>query len=176
VPQDVRPPVPLDDTDRALLQALVEDGRTANNALAARVGIAASTCLARVRNLRATGVLRGVHAEVDLAAVGRGVQALISVRLRANVRDHVDAFRETALELPGVLSVFHLAGSDDYLLHVAVPDSSALRDVLRDRLSAHPAVLSTQTHLVLDHVRANVPAAPGQRAGRPGRGSPAGAG
>lgn len=143
----------LDEIDRAILQALVEDGRTTNNALAERVGIAPSTCLARVRALRDGGVLRGVHADVDLTAVGRPTQAVVLVNLRENARGHVEAFKASIADLPGVMAYFYLAGTHDYLLHVAVADSAALRDLLHERLSAHPAVRSTETHLVLDHAR-----------------------
>src|SRR5690349_10368471 len=66
---DIRPvpprPSTLDDVDRALLRALAADARTPNNALAAAVGIAPSTCLARVRRLVADGVIRGFHADLS---------------------------------------------------------------------------------------------------------------
>ena len=54
--------------------------------------------------------------------------------------------------LPGVVSVFHVAGSDDYLLHIAVRDSDALRDFVLDHLTSHPAVRHTQTSLIFAHL------------------------
>ncbi|MGH3249392.1 MAG: Lrp/AsnC family transcriptional regulator, partial [Trebonia sp.] len=54
----------LDDIDRHIVRELARDARTANNALAERVGIAPSTCLGRVRSLRERGVIRGYHADV----------------------------------------------------------------------------------------------------------------
>ncbi|MFD0788489.1 AsnC family transcriptional regulator, partial [Micromonospora azadirachtae] len=51
-PNDVRPFSALDDVDRAILGELAADGRLPNNALAERVGVAPSTCLARTRALR----------------------------------------------------------------------------------------------------------------------------
>jgi DNA-binding Lrp family transcriptional regulator len=153
-PNYLRPPEPpLDGTDRAVLAALVEDGRMPNNALAARAGVAPSTCLARVRELRRRGVLRGVHADVDLAATGRGLQAMIAVRLRSHVREQVELFRRTAPGLPGVVGMFHVSGADDYLLHVAVPDADALRDFVLDHLTGHPAVGHTETSVIFEHVR-----------------------
>src|SRR3954454_10764405 len=82
-----RPAVPkeplpqLDDVDNALLEALAEDARITNQALAERVGVAPSTALTRLRGLRTRGVIKGFHTEVDLAALGRPLQALIAVRL-----------------------------------------------------------------------------------------------
>jgi len=61
----------LDDIDRHIVRELARDARVANNALAERVGIAPSTCLGRVRSLRERGVIRGYHADVDPAALGR---------------------------------------------------------------------------------------------------------
>ncbi len=58
----------LDDVDRRILGVLAADGRMPNNALAAEVGVAPSTCLARVRALRDSGVIRGYHADIDPAA------------------------------------------------------------------------------------------------------------
>ena len=57
----------LDRIDRALVAALQKNARISNKDLAERVGLAPSTCLERVRALRARGVLRGFHADVDRA-------------------------------------------------------------------------------------------------------------
>ena len=76
----------LDEIDRHLVRELARDARQANNALAERVGIAPSTCLGRVRALRERGVIRGYHADVDQAALGRPLQAMIAVRLQSHAR------------------------------------------------------------------------------------------
>jgi DNA-binding Lrp family transcriptional regulator len=76
----------LDEVDLRILDALMRDGRLANNVLAARAGIAPSACHARVRALRSAGVLRGYHADVDLTALGRPLQAMVSVQLQAATR------------------------------------------------------------------------------------------
>ena len=142
----------LDDVDRAILRELRRDGRTSNQALAQAAGIAPSTCLLRVRELRRRGVLRGVHAQVDLGRVGRPLQAIIAVRMRAHVKEQVQAFRAQVPALPGVLALFHVSGKDDYLLHVAVADADALRAFVVDHLTGHPAVGHTETSLVFEHL------------------------
>ncbi|GAB2675698.1 Lrp/AsnC family transcriptional regulator [Thalassiella azotivora] len=154
MPKIVRPPgQDLDDVDRALLAELEDDGRVSNAELAARVGVAPSTCLARVRELRRRGVLRGIHADVAPSAAGFPLQAMIAVRLRLHVREQVEAFRASATSLPGVLSVFHVSGTDDYLLHVALPSAESLRDFVLEHLTGHPAVGHTETSLIFEHLR-----------------------
>ena len=109
----------VDDIDRAMLELLAADARITNQRLAERVGVAPSTALSRLRALRERGVIRGFHAELDLAALGRPLQALIAVRLAVHAREQIDAFTAAVRELPGVLMVFHLAGATDYLVWVA---------------------------------------------------------
>ena len=72
----------LDSVDRALLRELQNDARQTNKALADKVGSGAVHCLERVRELRARGVIRGFRAEVDPAAVGRPMEAILSVQQR----------------------------------------------------------------------------------------------
>jgi DNA-binding Lrp family transcriptional regulator len=144
----------LDATDQVIVRELARDARLPNNELAARAGIAPSTCLGRVRSLRERGVIRGYHAEVDPAAVGRPLQAMIAVRLQSDARGHIRAFQAHAARLPEVLNVYFLAGKDDFLLHVAAASTQALRDLI-ERLSANADVAYTETSLIFEHVRAD---------------------
>ncbi|MGV9666492.1 Lrp/AsnC family transcriptional regulator [Nocardia niigatensis] len=150
--------IPLDATDRLLLDELARDGRMTNNALAAAAGIAPSTCLGRVRALVEHGVIRGFHADIDPAALGRDLQAMIAVRVHATARGQLAEFGEQMAALPEVENVYFIAGADDYLIHVATADSGELRTFVLDHLSGHPAVASTETILIFEHVR------PGHRA------------
>jgi DNA-binding Lrp family transcriptional regulator len=153
-PNIVRPP--LDDIDRRLLLELLADARIPNNALAARVGIAPSTCLGRVRALRRSGIIRGYHAEVDPAALGRPIQAMIAVRLQSHARGHIPAFMAKIAALPEVLNVFFLGGADDFHVHIAATSTDNLRDFVVVNLSGDPDVALTETNLIFDHIRAGV--------------------
>src|SRR5579862_7146897 len=155
-PKSVRPAgaaASLDETDRVILHELMGDARLPNNTLAERAGIAPSTCLARVRALRERGVIRGYHAEVDPAALGRPLQAMVAVRLQAGSRGHLRQFVAGVMTRPEVLNVFFLAGKDDFLLHVAAASAEALRDFI-EALSGDADVAYTETSLIFEHIRA----------------------
>jgi DNA-binding Lrp family transcriptional regulator len=143
----------LDRIDAAIVHALQNDARMPNNQLAALVGIAPSTCLERVRALRGRHVLRGFHADVDLEALGRGMEAIVAVRVRPHSRKYVDAFRRAALQMPEVIAVFHVTGADDYLLHVGVADTDGLRDFVLDRLTARPEVGHVESRIIYEQAR-----------------------
>lgn len=148
-------PAGLDAIDRALVAELVRDGRITNAALAARVGIAESTCLARVRALRESGVITGIHARVDPAALGLPIQAIIRVRLTSHLPDHVLRFHRALRDIPGLITAFHTAGADDYLLHVAVTSPAALRALILEHITVQPGVSHTETQLLFDVVAAD---------------------
>lgn len=142
----------LDAIDRRIIVELQRDARAANKVIAATVGIAPSTCLARIRSLRERGVVRGFHADIDPAAIGRGLQALISVRLHSHARSQLNTFSEYLAELEGVEGVFFVSGDRDFLMHVAVRDSEALRDLVANTLSVRPEVAGTSTSVIFEYV------------------------
>jgi DNA-binding Lrp family transcriptional regulator len=143
----------VDERDRAILRELQADGRLTNRQLAARVALAPSSCLVRTRALEDRGVVAGYHAEVDLARIGRGVQALIAFQVRPLSRDVIRSFEAFALGQPEVLSVFVLGGGDDFLVHVAVPAVPDLHALLLDRFSKRKEVVGFRTSIVYDHTR-----------------------
>jgi DNA-binding Lrp family transcriptional regulator len=149
-PKDVRS---LDPTDLELLALLEADGRLPNNALAERVGIAPSTCLTRIRRLREIGAIRGFHADVDPAWVGRPIQAMIAVRIKAESRDAIGKFAESLAGIPAVREVYFVSGTYDFLLHVATADVAELRSVITERLSGTGLIAASETYLIFEHRR-----------------------
>ncbi|GAC70860.1 Lrp/AsnC family transcriptional regulator [Gordonia soli] len=155
--KDVRPTsVDLDATDRALLRVLQSDARLPNSELAQRVGIAPSTCHGRLRRLVDAGIIRGFFADVDPAAVGRPLRAMVAVSLQSDARGQIRRFVGEIATHDEVIDVFFLAGTDDYLLHVATADTEALRQFV-EMLNSRPEVSGTTTSLVFDHRRGGAP-------------------
>jgi DNA-binding Lrp family transcriptional regulator len=109
-----------------------------------------------VRSLRERGVIRGYHADIDPAAFGRPLQAMIAVRLQSHARGHINEFVAKVAELPEVLNVFFLGGADDFLIHIAATSTQNLRDFVVVNLSGNPDVALTETNLIFEHVRAGV--------------------
>ena len=97
-------------------------------------------------------MLRGYHAVVDLPALGRSVKALIAVRIRP-ARHRIEAFRHFVTSLPETAAVFVVSGGEDFLIHVAVPDTNALYAFVIDRLTERPEVADVRTSIVYEHLR-----------------------
>lgn len=139
-----------DKTDLSILRALFKNNSLTNKALAARLDLAESTCAYRLRLLREAGIIKGSAIQFDLAALGFPIQAVIKIRLGSHDAAHVNALYDDLVLVPGVISALHVAGEDDFHLHVAVESPEALRDIVLRHVTVHPVVRHTETQLVFE--------------------------
>jgi DNA-binding Lrp family transcriptional regulator len=146
----------MDELDASIVRMLQSDARLSNRELARRLGVAPSTALERVRSLTRRGVIRGYGADVDLAALGRGAQALVSIQMTHHQRSTYEAFRETVGSWPEVVTLFVVSGGSDIVLHVAVQDTERLHAFLVDRLGSRPEVARFQTSMVFQRLHNRV--------------------
>lgn len=155
VPKNLRPHEErLDELDERIVALLSEDGRMTNAELAAALGVAPSTSHTRLRALVDRGVITGFHASIDQRRLGRGLQVMIGVTLRPGARQSsITAFADSVRALPQVVQVFFVGGTDDFLVHIAVEDSSAVREFVVEHLSARQSVASTRTSMIFEHHR-----------------------
>lgn len=144
----------FDELDRSMLSLLRSNARMSNAELATALGVAPSTAHVRLKSLIDRGVITEFVTSVDQARLGLNIQALVGVTLRPGARQaSLTNFSEEVRNLPEVLQVFFLGGQDDFAVHVAVADTSALRTFVVDHLSAHRSVASTRTSIVFDYYR-----------------------
>jgi DNA-binding Lrp family transcriptional regulator len=148
---------PLDRTAHAILDALQNNARISNKELAAIAGLVPSACLARVRKLEAQGVIHGYRAELDPSALGLGLQALISVRLRRHASNHFGSIGEHLRALPEAVAVYCLGGSTDFLVHVMCRDTEHLRILTVKSFTSRPEVSRIATSLVFSFARLGLP-------------------
>ena len=136
----------MDPTDSEILRLLRADGRLSWRDLGAAVGLSANAAADRVRRLRQAGVILGFTAQVDPAAGGRSLEALVNITLAPGVDS--DRFATEVCELPCVNEALHLTGAPDYQLRVACRDTAEL-DVLLRTLRLRHGAADTETTIVL---------------------------
>lgn len=143
----------MDRIDFEILRHLQNNARISNKSLAARVNLAPSTCLERVKQLYAEGIIEGVHADVNPKAMGIDLEALYFVGLNKHSRELVENFQQEIQRMPEVRSVFLVSGQFDFLIHVAVKDTEHLRDLALDYFTVRPEVTRIETVLIFEHQR-----------------------
>jgi Lrp/AsnC family transcriptional regulator, leucine-responsive regulatory protein len=143
----------LDNTDRRILEELQRDGSLSNVALAQRVGLSPSPCLARVKALEASGVIRQYVALVDPARLGLGLNVFINISLRTQSKEALARFEARISDLDEVMECYLMTGDSDYLIRVVVPDIGALERFILERLSPMAEVEKIRSGFALKQVR-----------------------
>ncbi|MCQ3928901.1 MAG: Lrp/AsnC family transcriptional regulator [Chloroflexi bacterium] len=145
----------MDKKDRQILEVLQQDGRIAHTRLAEIVDLSAPAVLARVRKLEEQGIIQGYQAIVDPASVGNPLICYVGVTLVHHQREPLQQVSARIREFPQVLEAYHLTGSTDYLLKVAVPSIQALENFLMEELTIIPGVDKVHTSMVLSAIKTN---------------------
>ncbi|WP_189295787.1 Lrp/AsnC family transcriptional regulator [Streptomyces albospinus] len=154
----------MDQIDRRILHELQQDARLANAELAARVGLTASPCLRRVRQLEAAGVIRGYRALLDYNSLNCELQAFVTLVMHREDRSNVERFEHEVAQLPPVIEAHRLFGDPDYLLRVAVHDVQAYERFYSEVLCDLPGVVQVTSHLIMKEVKQDrgIPTGSGQ--------------
>jgi Lrp/AsnC family transcriptional regulator, leucine-responsive regulatory protein len=136
----------MDDIDRAILGELVRNGRASHRRLGAVAGLSANAAAERMRRLVRSGAITGFTAVVDHAAAGRGLSALVDVRLAPEQTN--DGFERVLAGVEGIVYAAHVTGAFDYHLQVACRDTTELDALLRT-LKRKLGAAHTETRVVL---------------------------
>jgi len=145
--------IELTAADRRILQALQEDGRMTIQAVADRVGLSASPCLRRIRQMERAGIIAGYSATVDQKAVGLPVSVFISIKLERQRSHELDAFGAAIGLWPEVMECYLMTGQFDFLLRVVCADLEAYEQFLRERLTQVEGVASIESSFSLGQVK-----------------------
>jgi Lrp/AsnC family leucine-responsive transcriptional regulator len=151
--QPAAPAPQLDAIDRAILNALQDDGRLSNVDLAQRVHLSPSACLRRVRQLEEAGVIARYVALLNPKAVGQHGTSFTIVNLESLNAGLVDAFEQAVRAEPQILDCHYVAGSNDYLLRFSYRDAEDLENFHTHVLMRLPGVARLNSMLVLRTVK-----------------------
>ncbi len=143
----------LDAIDRRILEHLQDNARISNVDLAARVGISASPCWRRVRELEASGVIANYATLVDAASVGLTVSVFVNVSLEKQVEQELEVFQNAIRDRPEVMECYLMTGEADFLLRVVVRDLMAYERFLMDHLTRVPGIASIKSSFALKQVK-----------------------
>ncbi|HEY2650300.1 MAG TPA: Lrp/AsnC family transcriptional regulator [Solirubrobacteraceae bacterium] len=143
----------MDALDRAILRQLQTDGRLTNVELAERVRLSPSPCLRRVRALEHAGVIRGYHADIDAAALGRGFEVTVHVELAFKDRGTVESFEAGIAALDEVIECRRMFGVPDYIIRVAVADQDAYEAFYMNKLAELPGLARINSQFTMKMVK-----------------------
>ena len=143
----------FDQVDLRILAALQEDGAISNVALAKRVNLSPSPCLARVKQLRAQGAIKKTVSLLDAHAVGLHLNVFISVSLKAQSREALSDFERRIQLHEEVMECYLMTGDSDYLIRVVVADMPDLEKFILEELTPIAGVEKIRSSFALKQVK-----------------------
>lgn len=143
--------VSLDEVDLQILDQLQVDASTSNADLAKKVGMAPSAVLERVKKLEQKGVIEAYVTRIRPAALNLKLLAFVFVK-SSEGPGNISVAKQLA-KLPEVLELHHIAGEDCYLIKIRAEDPQSLIQLMRDKFSKIPGMLSTKTTIVLETLK-----------------------
>ncbi|HZY17731.1 MAG TPA: Lrp/AsnC family transcriptional regulator [Ramlibacter sp.] len=147
----------MDDLDRhdvLLLAELQRDARQTVQQLAAAAGLSSTPCWKRVKEMEASGIIRGYTVLVDRERVGLSLCVLAEVNLTRHNEDDVRRFEQAVAACPPIVGCYATTGQADYVMKVLVPDIKRYESFLHETVFKLPGVTHVRSSVVLREVKA----------------------
>lgn len=142
----------LDETDHLILSLLMQDAALKNKDLAKRVGVAPSTCLARVRRLEQHGFIVGYRAVVARSGLGARLEGWADIRFKQVTPELRHEFGRLVKAEPEIVEAHRISGRSDYLVRFCGSDMRAWT-AFRERLEALGCEAEAQFNLLVEAVK-----------------------
>jgi len=139
----------LDDLDKRVMAALVDDARATYAEVGAKVGLSAPAVKRRVDRLRAAGAITGFSARVDPSALGWTTEAYVELFCRG--RTSPGDIAAAVAKYPEVIDACTITGEADALLHIMASDVRHFEQVV-ERIGAESFVVRTRSVIVLSRL------------------------
>lgn len=143
----------MNQLDKNILEILQRDASISNKELAAKNGLAESSMLNRVKNLKEKGIITSYRAVINPKAIGYTVQALIMINLCQHQIQSIASFEEKIIQIPEVKVGYHITGRYDYALHVVLRDIDHMASLIKNTLSKLPGLERLETCLIFSSIK-----------------------
>ncbi|AVB24748.1 MULTISPECIES: Lrp/AsnC family transcriptional regulator [Pseudomonas] len=143
----------LNPTDVRILTALQQDGRITNQTLADQIGMSASPCWRRVRQLEEHRYIQGYRAVLDRRKIGLGVMVFIRISIDSHSEAEARKFEKEVMQLEDVVACYSIGGDADFLLQVVAPDLDSFADFAMTVVRRLPGIKEMQSMFVLKEIK-----------------------
>lgn len=143
----------LDAASLKILAELQKNCRISSNDLAEKIGMSATPCWRRQKELEDNSFIVRYAAVVDRRKLGLLVCCLTYVSLLKHAEGVVENFEEVMRLRPEVVECYETTGTADYMVKVIVPDMDAYHDFLHNVLFKLNGVSQVNTSVTLREVK-----------------------
>ncbi|HEY0938729.1 MAG TPA: Lrp/AsnC family transcriptional regulator [Steroidobacter sp.] len=143
----------LDQTDIRILSIVQKNNRLTSEVIAEMVGLSATACQRRLKQLRAEGIIEADVSIVSPKAVGRRIQMLVLVKLERERRDIIDRFKKAIRATCEVVNGFYVTGESDFVLYITAKDMEDYEEFTRRFFYENPDIKTFKTLVIMDRVK-----------------------
>ncbi|ATA19604.1 DNA-binding Lrp family transcriptional regulator [Gibbsiella quercinecans] len=143
----------LNPTDIKILSLLQQDARITNQALAETIGMSASPCWRKVRQLEDDEVIQSYRAVLDRRKIGLGVMVFVRVSIDSHSEAEAKRFEQDVTDLDDVVACYSIGGDADFLLQVVARDLDSYAEFAMAVIRRLPGIKEMQSMFVLKEIK-----------------------
>jgi Lrp/AsnC family transcriptional regulator len=145
----------LDDMDRRLLRYWQADPTLSPGELAERCGLTPGRAARRIAKMEDEGIVEGVSAVVNWAALGYAVEVSLRITLDKTQSNAFDAFMAEARKVPEVIELQTFLGRVDLRLSVIARDMGHYQQIYRSRILTLPHIADIEALMHVARIKSD---------------------
>jgi Lrp/AsnC family leucine-responsive transcriptional regulator len=146
----------MDEFEVKLLNLVQQNSRQTAEKLSAHVGLSATACQKRLKNLRDNGTIAREIAVLSPEAVGRRLTMIVEVTLERERPEILDQFKRTMRAAAEVMQCYYVTGNADFFVILTAKDMKDFEDFTRRYFFQNSNVRRFRTNVVMDSVKATL--------------------
>ena len=143
----------LDKTDMNILNKLQKNARITHKDLAKEMGLSTTPVFERVKKLERKGIIKNYVALVDPEKIQKNLIAFVMIKLNRHSKGELINFENSIKRIADVMECYHMAGSTDYMMKVAVNDMRDYQKFMTEKFSAVENISQIDTMFVMREVK-----------------------
>lgn len=143
----------LSPKDKEIVNILQNDADITNAELAKRIGLSPSAVLGRVKNLKADGTIRRIHAKLNASELGYSLHVFVYIKLSNQGKETLSYLEGVVKMNSRVQDCFRMTGDYDYVLRLLLKDTSELEYFLTHELNRIPLIASIRTEVAMKCIK-----------------------
>ncbi len=143
----------LDETDKRIIEILIENSRMSYADMARKLGISEATVFKRIKKLKDEGVIESFTLQLEPNKIGRDVCLSIGMTVNPVLLDEI---AKKLSNLDEVSEVYITVGEHNIIAHALLKDNNAFNDFLMNKIYKLEGVTKIDINMILKKMKARI--------------------
>ena len=139
----------LEETDKRILNVLVENSRLSLRQVAKRTNISVATAMHHIDKMEKDGIIKNYSAKLDYEKIGYDIEVVIEIRISKGKLLEME--KKIAIH-PNVFAVYDVTGTFDAIIMARFPTRRQMDNFLK-KIQTYEFVERTETKLILKTIK-----------------------